>query len=130
MRQVAAAVIIEHGRLFIARRPECDPLAGMWELPGGKLEAGEALDECLRRELDEELGMIAEVGLELARTVYSYDHGSFELVALHTVRLSPYRPAVHDATAWVSSSEIRGYRLAPADVALVDEILRRGLLIA
>ena len=128
MRQVTAAVIIEDGRLFLARRSAGDPLAGMWELPGGKVEPGETAPECLERELFEELAMISEVGPELARTIYHYTHGSFEMIALATLRMSDYEPSVHDATCWARKEEFARMDLAPADVELIRELLRTGML--
>lgn len=64
MIQVAAAVIIENGQLFISSRPADKPPAG-WEFPGGKLEPGESAADAAKRELMEELGMIIEPGEEL-----------------------------------------------------------------
>lgn len=124
MKQVTAAVIIEEGRLLITRRPPGDPLAGLWELPGGKIEPGESSQECLARELTEELAMSVTVGAELARTIYHYDHGSFEMLALEVTRHSGFVLRVHDEFAWVPLSEIADYPLAPADVELVKQLPR------
>lgn len=120
MRQVTAAVIIENGRLFLARRPAGDPLAGLWELPGGKIEPGETPQECLERELREELSMAACAGHVLASTTYRYEHGEFELLALATLRRSTFRLCVHDRCAWVEPSDFGDYALAPADHELVQ----------
>lgn len=128
MKQVTAAVIVENGRLFVARRPPGDPLAGLWELPGGKIEAGETPRECLERELMEELAMSAEASDLLATTVYHYDHGSFEMLALQTRRLSEFALLVHDQFAWITRADLELYRLAPADVVLVDALVDRGVL--
>jgi 8-oxo-dGTP diphosphatase len=127
MRRVTAAVIIEDGRLLLARRPAGDPLAGQWELPGGKIEDGETPQCCLERELLEELEMRSVAGVLLASTTYHYDHGSFEMLALAATRLGDYRPLVHDATAWVSRDELRDYELAPADADLVGSLLSQDL---
>lgn len=126
MRQVTAAVIIEGGCLLIARRPPGDPLEGMWELPGGKIEPGETPQECLARELAEELGMTAEIGDAVARTVFHYDHGSFEMLALETKRLSGFELRVHDRHAWVRLDQLHEWQLAPADVDLVAQLLQQG----
>jgi 8-oxo-dGTP diphosphatase len=88
MLQVTAAVIIEDGRLLLARRPAGDHLEGFWELPGGKVEPGESPEQCLRRELIEELNMRSEVGDLLATAVHHYAHGTFELLAYRTKRMS------------------------------------------
>lgn len=126
MKQVTAAVIIEEGRLFITRRPPGDPLAGLWELPGGKVEPGETPAECLARELAEELDMATTVGDIVARTIYHYDHGSFEMLALTATRLSGFELRVHDESAWVPLSQLSEYPLAPADVELVQQVITPG----
>lgn len=123
MKQVTAAVIVEDGHLLLVRRAPGESLAGYWELPGGKLEDGESLQNCLERELSEELAMDSSVGQELARTVYHYDHGSFEMVALQTQRLSSFELSVHDRFVWASSDEIADLQLAPADVDLIDQLI-------
>lgn len=127
MRQVTAAVIVEDGRLLLCRRAAGDPLAGLWELPGGKVEPGETLQQCLERELVEELGMQSVAGEELARTTYHYDHGSFEMIALVVERLSDYEPFVHDAVEWVMPVDALAMPLAPADVELMAELRLRGI---
>ena len=127
MKTVTAAVIVEEGRLFLARRPAGDPLAGAWELPGGKVEPWETAQACLARELTEELAMAVEVGRLLATTVYHYEHGSFEILAYEVTRASDYITLVHDASAWVSSTEIAALELAPADEDLVAQLVDSGV---
>lgn len=122
MKTVTAAVIIESGRLLLAQRPEGDSLAGLWELPGGKVEPGESVQQCLERELLEELGMTSTAGEELARTVHHYGHGSFEMVALMTRRQSDYRPVFHSEVRWLARAELASVPLAPADEELVAQL--------
>ena len=111
--------------MLITRRSPGDPLAGLWELPGGKVEPGETPARCLARELAEELDMETEVGDLVARTIYHYDHGSFEMLALTVTRLSGFELRVHDEFAWVPLSQLAEYPLAPADVELVEQIVAR-----
>ena len=127
MRQVAAAVIIEDGLLFLARRGPVERLSGLWELPGGKLEPGETLQQCLERELLEELAMASEAGDVLARTTHAYEHGSFEMLALSVKRLSDYEPTVHDLVRWVSRDDLYTLEIAPADIELIAELERRSI---
>jgi 8-oxo-dGTP diphosphatase len=119
MRQVAAAVIIENGRLFLARRAPGEKLAGYWELPGGKVEPGETPQQALERELAEEFGMTARAGKVVASTIYEYEHGCFEMLAVTAERLSDFHPTVHDDCAWCDLAGVTRLTLAPADVALV-----------
>lgn len=119
MKQVAAAVIIENGKLLLARRAPGEKLAGYWELPGGKLEPGETPQQCLERELLEELEMAATAGDVLARTLHHYEHGSFEMLAVSATRQSGYATSVHDEVRWVSREELPALQLAPADVGLI-----------
>jgi 8-oxo-dGTP diphosphatase len=122
MRIVTAAVIIEDGRLLLAQRPEGDSLAGLWELPGGKVEPGESVQECLEREMLEEMEMTSTAGEEIARTVHHYGHGSFEMVALRTRRHSDYRPVFHSEVRWLARAELATVSLAPADVELLMQL--------
>lgn len=127
MKRVTAAVIIENGRLFLARRAVGDPLEGMWELPGGKIEDDETPQECVERELLEELQMRTAAGAILATTEYHYEHGSFELIAISVERESAFEPAVHDATAWVRRRDLDQHPLAPADVKLIGALASAGI---
>ncbi|MBN2405985.1 MAG: NUDIX domain-containing protein [Coriobacteriia bacterium] len=129
MRTVAAAVVVDHGRLLLARRPAFDPLAGCWELPGGKAEPGEDLRECLVREIAEELGVAAHVGDVVVRTIYHYEHGSFDIVGLETRLLSPPKALFHDRLEWAPWSELASYSLAPADVDLIAQLIDRQALL-
>ncbi len=126
MRQVAAAVIVEEGKLLLARRAPGEKLAGYWELPGGKIEDGETVQACLERELLEELSMIAEAGEVLATTVFHYDHGEFEMFAVGACRTSAFELSVHDQIRWADYAEVSRLTLAPADVQLVRQLHQLG----
>ena len=76
MQKVTAAVIEKDGKILIARRKRDDSQAGKWEFPGGKLEAGETPEACLKRELREELGIETEVGAFFCSSRFVYpQHG-------------------------------------------------------
>jgi len=128
MREVAAAVIIENGRLFLARRQNGDALAGWWELPGGKIEPGEVAPECLAREMLEEFEMTIAVGELIGSSEYAYPHGEFRLLAYHVSRLSDaYTTRVHDACGWFMPSEVPTLDIAPADIPLIDLLKTRSI---
>ncbi len=62
MKKVTAAIIIKDGLFFIAKRRKADTLANKWEFPGGKIENGETAEECLKREIEEELRIKVRIG--------------------------------------------------------------------
>ena len=121
---VAAAALIDvDGRVLICQRPEGKQLAGLWEFPGGKVEAGETPEACLIRELDEELG-IQVTNACLAPFVFaSHGYESFHLLMpLYLCRRwSGFVTAKeHKALAWVKPNELRNYPMPPADARLRD----------
>jgi 8-oxo-dGTP diphosphatase len=126
MISVAAAIIARNGRVFIAKRRPPGRMPGMWEFPGGKIESGETPEQCLARELREELDIDAAVGDLVGTHRHAYD--------FYTVNLLVYRATIVDGTitlndhadmAWASAEELGGYRFAPADRPFV-EMIRKG----
>jgi 8-oxo-dGTP diphosphatase len=121
MKTVTAAIAIRDQSVFLARRAEDQKLAGFWEFPGGKVEPKETLQECLVRELREELGVSSKAGSVLCESIYHYDHGSIRLVAIETeFQSTTFKPTVHDQLDWVSLGELLDRRLAPADVPIAE----------
>lgn len=123
MKVVTAAIIINDKKVLLTRRGPSETLAGYWEFPGGKVEDGESLADCLRRELQEELSVDAEVGEVMADSEYHYDHGSFLLVGMYARLLSnDLKLTVHDKVEWVPVAELLSYELAPADIHLAKHL--------
>ena len=124
MKTVTAAIIVEEGKILIARRAPGEKLAGMWEFPGGKVEGEETLVDCLTRELREELGVSVSVGPIVAESVYEYPHGSIRLIALRTrILAGTLSLTVHDQVDWVAPDNLLRYQLAPADIPIAIDIL-------
>lgn len=119
MQIVTAAIICERGRYLVARRGQGKKLAGKWEFPGGKVEEGESIENCLERELLEELGISAQVGRAVTQSQYRYDHGEFLIVALEAKLISKELTlTVHDAVKWLAPQELLELDLAPADIPI------------
>ena len=124
--EVAAAVIQAGGRYLITRRAKGSHLAGLWEFPGGKRRPGESLEECLRRELMEELGVEVEVGEEIETITWSYPERT---VVLHFFRCGLARgdvfPQEGQAAVWVTPEELTRYPFPPADATLIARLLEK-----
>lgn len=122
---VTAAVIRRNGRLLIAQRPLGGRLGGLWEFPGGKVEPGETLKQCLRREIKEELGIRIKVGQPIASINHAYTHFKITLHAFECELVSgkPQAVEVQDFK-WVRMSELKKYAFAKTDLKII-EVLKR-----
>ena len=126
MKEVTAAIIVTDNKVLISRRGPESKLAGFWEFPGGKVEKGETRQECLQRELLEELSVEAIAGEEIAESEYHYDHGSFLIIAIEVTLVSTDIVLKdHDRMEWVEFADLKNYKLAPADIPLAEAICHR-----
>ena len=118
--RVVAALLVRDGLLFAARRSPERREGGLWELPGGKVEAGESDQEALARELQEELSIHVEVGAFVAEATHAYEHGAVTLVG-YRCRLVAGEPMLrdHDAACWLAGPEMERLDWAPADLPLL-----------
>jgi len=116
---VTAAVIERGGRLLVTRRLKGTHLEGFWEFPGGKCDAGESLDACLRRELREELAVDATVGPEILTTSHEYPGRRVELHFFTCELLGDPVPQLNQEMQWVPREALASLKLPPADDELV-----------
>ena len=123
--EVAAGLVFRGGRLLITQRLPGSHLGGLWEFPGGKREPGETYEECLRRELREELG-IEVVVVELVESIaHDYPEKSVHL-KFYRCRWQRGRPrpvGCHDLK-WIAADEIPRYAFPAADMRLLDRLRR------
>lgn len=123
MIKVTAAIIVDSGKVFIAKRKPPGRMPGMWEFPGGKIEEGETPEQCLKRELHEELGIEVTIGRHVGTSIYEYDFYTVELMAyLAEVLSGEIELHDHADMAWVEYGELSEYEFAPADMLFVEMI--------
>jgi 8-oxo-dGTP diphosphatase len=120
---VAAAVLLDgEGRVLLAQRPQGKSLAGLWEFPGGKIEAGERPEAALARELYEELGVEIATSDLIPTSFASYAYESFHLL-MPVWRIRKWggkmRSREGQALAWVKIEALDDYAMPPADIHLV-----------
>lgn len=125
MINVVAAIIIDNNKIFIAERNKNKSQGGLWEFPGGKIESGETKEQALIREIKEELDMDIIVKEEFTNIVYNYPDKTINLTSLICQKTSNnYKLLEHESFAWVTLDELNNYEFAPADILIVDKILK------
>ena len=123
---VACALIDTDGRVLLAERPAGKSMAGLWEFPGGKIEAGERPEETLIRELKEELGIVVKEPCLAPLTFASHAYPDFHLLMpLYVCRRweGTVTPREGQTLAWVRPNKLRDYEMPPADVPLVSHLM-------
>ena len=126
LKQVAAAIAINEGRVLVTRRAAGQKLAGFWEFPGGKLEPGEDVQTCIVRELQEELGIDSTSGEVITVSEYTYPGGAISLIAIEvSLHSRDFTLTVHDDYAWRAPRELLEINLAPADIPIAKELIER-----
>ncbi len=128
MIKVTAAIIVENGKVLIAKRKPPGRMPGMWEFPGGKIEDGETPKQCLKRELHEELEIDVVVGDYFATSLHKYDFYTVELMAYRVkIVAGEIKLNDHAEVAWVEADGLGRYEFAPADIPFVDMIRRNEI---
>lgn len=122
----ACALIDADGRVLIAQRPPGKTMEGLWEFPGGKMEAGERPEEALIRELSEELGIAVKEACLAPLTFASHTYADFHLLMpLYVCRRWEGQVTArhHSRLAWVRPNKLRDYPMPPADIPLVSHLM-------
>jgi 8-oxo-dGTP diphosphatase len=121
-----AVIWNDQGQILIDRRRPEGTMGGLWEFPGGKIEAGETVEECIKREIDEELGILIEVGKHLITIDHTYTHLRVTLTVHHCRHLTGVpQPLECDEIRWVSLHELDQFAFPQANIEIIA-VLRKG----
>jgi len=130
MKRVVAALIAKEGKLLVCQRTRHQTMPLKWEFPGGKIEEGEQPRDALRRELEEELGILATVGDEVKRIQHEYPNGGMVELRFFVVR--EYQGEIENRIfkdiQWALPGDLPKYDFLEADLTLVRDLAAGKLL--
>jgi 8-oxo-dGTP diphosphatase len=130
MKRVVAALIEKDGKLLVCQRTRHQTMPLKWEFPGGKIEEGEQPRDALRRELEEELGILATVGDEIARIQHEYPNGG--MVELRFFIVREYQREIENRifreVQWAVPRDLPKFDFLEADLTLVKDLAAGKLL--
>jgi len=124
MKQVVAALILKSGKVLVCQRTRHQSMPLKWEFPGGKIEDGEQPRDALRRELEEELGINARIGEEVARIRHDYKNGGAVELRFYVVNeyTGEMENRIFKDVRWAKRSELPKYDFLEADRELVKDL--------
>jgi 8-oxo-dGTP diphosphatase len=130
MKRVVAALILQDGKLLVCQRTRHQTMPLKWEFPGGKIEEGEQPRAALRRELDEELGIHATIGDELARIQHEYPNGGMVELRFYLVReyMGELENRIFKDMQWAAPKDLPKFDFLEADLTLVNDLAAGRLL--
>ena len=124
MKRVVAALILKNGKVLVCQRTRHQSTPLKWEFPGGKIEDGEQPRDALRRELEEELGIDAQIGEEVARIRHDYKNGGAVELRFYVVNeyTGEMENRIFRDMRWAKWSELPSYDFLEADLELVKDL--------
>jgi 8-oxo-dGTP diphosphatase len=130
MKRVVAALIVQDDKMLVCQRTRHQTMPLKWEFPGGKIENGEQPQHALRRELEEELGIDAEIGEEIAHIRHHYKTGSSVELRFYVVRefKGQIENRIFREVRWSSRSELPTYDFLEADRSLVQDLAKGKII--
>ena len=130
MKRVVDALILRENVILACQRTRHQVMPLKWEFPGGKIEDGEQPRDAMRRELEEELGIVAEVGVEVARIVHEYPGGGSVELRFYEVRnyQGEIENRIFREIRWVTRKELLELDFLEADLGLVKDLAAGKIL--
>jgi len=130
MKRVVAALIVKDGKILVCQRTKHQTMPLKWEFPGGKIEEGEQPRDALHRELDEELGIDATIGDEVARIRHEYRSGNSVELRFFVVRefRGELENRIFRDMKWAERTELPSFDFLEADLKLVSDVAAGRLL--
>lgn len=130
MKRVVAGLIVQEGKLLVCQRTRHQTMPLKWEFPGGKIEEGEQPRDALRRELEEELGILATVGDEVARIQHEYPNGGMVELRFYVVRAyqKEIENRIFKEIRWSAPADLPRFDFLEADLTLVRDLAAGKLL--
>lgn len=123
MKEVAAAIIREQGKILICQRGKDDELPMLWEFPGGKLEEGETLEQCIVREIMEELSLEIKVISIYEKTIYRFNQNEIHFTFFNVeITSGDIILNVHNDAKWISAEGMKNYQFMPPDIEIVQRL--------
>ena len=117
----------QQGQILIDRRRPSGVLGGFWEFPGGKIETGETIEECIKREIWEELGIVIEVGKHQITIAHTYTHLHFILIVHHCQHIDGVpQPIECDEIRWVNLEELDEFNFPEANFQIIAALRQAG----
>jgi len=130
MKRVVAALIVQDGKILVCQRTKHQTMPLKWEFPGGKIEEGEQPRDALHRELEEELGIDAIIGDEVARIKHEYRSGNSVELRFYVVRefRGDLENRIFRDMKWAERSELPAFDFLEADLKLVSDVATGKIL--
>lgn len=122
--RVVAGIAVSGRKVFIARRSPGKSLSGLWEFPGGKVEAQESDESALKREIQEEFGKEILLGEPFYENLYTDAEKTIKLVSYFMAFVEfPKHSNSHDALKWSNIEDLANYEFCPADLEVVAKLI-------
>ena len=120
--RVTCGIIVKDGKILAAQRSETMKLPLKWEFPGGKIQEGESEEECLKREIKEELNILISIQYRLHPVLHNYGDFQIELIPFVAEYAGgPLKLHEHRQAEWLTSNELLSLDWAPADIPILQE---------